>query len=172
MRAFTLKSNPAGLMKAIISPCIVKKVKSELQGQFNGLWDTGATSSVITKKIATELGLAPIGKADVRHAGGSGTADMYLVDIILPNQVNVQSVTVIEGILYGFDLLIGMDIITLGDLSITNHKGNTTFTFCIPSRKEVDFVKEIDKQTILDRHLKKGRSSTPRSKSKKRRRPR
>ncbi len=42
----------------------------------------------------------------------------------------------------GADVLIGMDIITQGDVAITNLGGNTVFSFRIPSQKQVDFVQE------------------------------
>jgi len=43
----------------------------------------------------------------------------------------------------GCDVLIGMDVITTGDLAITNHNGKTTFSFRVTPREEIDFVAEI-----------------------------
>jgi len=43
----------------------------------------------------------------------------------------------------GIDALIGMDILGMGDFSVTHHNGNTTFSFCCPSRKEIDFTAEV-----------------------------
>ena len=40
------------------------------------------------------------------------------------------------------DVLIGMDIISLGDFAITNVGGKTTFSFRFPSIAEIDFVKD------------------------------
>lgn len=37
------------------------------------------------------------------------------------------------------DLLIGMDIISLGDFAITNVNGKTTFSFRLPSTSIIDF---------------------------------
>jgi len=37
--------------------------------------------------------------------------------------------------------LIGMDVITLGDFSITNHNGITCMSFRVPSSHEIDYVK-------------------------------
>ena len=109
---------------------------------YKGLWDTGATGSVITKKVATDLGLLPTGKAVVHHADGTSTVNVYLVNIVLPNNIDVHHVRVTEGVLAGFDVLIGMDIITLGDFAVTNVGGRTTFSFRIPSIKEIDFKAE------------------------------
>jgi hypothetical protein len=69
---------------------------------------------------------------------------------ILPNQVAFPFVKVTEGVLSGFDLLIGMDIITMGDFSITNVGGKTTFSFRVPSVKEIDFVSESKIQSTTE----------------------
>jgi uncharacterized protein YchJ len=42
----------------------------------------------------------------------------------------------------GIDVLIGMDILGLGDFAVTHHQGKTTFSFRVPSRHEIDFVAE------------------------------
>lgn len=40
-------------------------------------------------------------------------------------------------------VIIGMNIITLGDLAITNYQGTTTFSFRMPSQGWIDFEAEI-----------------------------
>ncbi|MCM1532279.1 MAG: hypothetical protein NC048_08080 [Bacteroides sp.] len=103
------------------------------------LWDTGATISTISKKIADELNLIPFAKSKMFHAGGEGITNLYKVNMFLPNGVGVRAITVIEGILNGCEVLIGMDIITLGDFAITNKNGKTVFSFQTPSSNEYDF---------------------------------
>ncbi len=97
---------------------------------------------MISKKVVDKLDLNPTGKSKVFHANGESTVNTYFINLFLPNQVAFSLVRVTEGVLSGFDLLIGMDIITMGDFSITNVGGNTTFSFRVPSIKEVDFVTE------------------------------
>jgi len=46
-------------------------------------------------------------------------------------------------LLGGIDVLIGMDILGLGDFAVTHQDGKTVFSFCVPSRKHIDFVAEI-----------------------------
>ena len=65
------------------------------------LWDTGATQSCISDRLATEFGLED-----------------------------------------DCDLIIGMDIMTQGDLAMTNLEGRTVFSFRIPSLYTVDFEAE------------------------------
>jgi hypothetical protein len=92
--------------------------------QFEGtaIWDTGATGSVITPKVASDLKLVPIGKKQVRGVNGVSSANEYLVNIFLPNRVQIVGIPVTEAgdILGDFDVLIGMDIITLGDFAAGN----------------------------------------------------
>ena len=109
---------------------------------YKGVWDTGATNSVITKKIVDEMDFKPIGMVEVYHAGGKSLANKYLVNIILPNNVVIPTLTVTEGILRDMDLLIGMDVIALGDFAVTNKNGKTTMSFRVPSCAEIDFVPE------------------------------
>jgi len=143
--AFTLKSN-GGLLRVLSTP-----VEFSLPGEittrlkFLGVWDTGATSTVITQRVVDALGLKPIGIAFVNTASEQNVQTFeYLVDVHLyDGKVCVQSVRVTLGNIGGAsDCLIGMDIITLGDFAITNVSGKTTFSFRIPSVQEIDFVKQ------------------------------
>lgn len=111
---------------------------------YKAIWDTGATSSAITKRVATECGLKPTGVAPVQTASEKALANTYLVSIWLPHQVCFGAVRVTEVKLsQGVDVLIGMDIIAAGDFAVTNKGGKTTFSFQCPSTHEIDFVKEI-----------------------------
>ena len=147
-KAFTLKSG-RGRLRYLKTHCSVCKAHDPLSGaghpeisQFEGLWDTGASGTVISKNVVDKLGLKPISKAKVHHANGESIVNVYAINLFLPNQVAFNFVKVTEGILNDLDLLIGMDIITMGDFSITNVGGNTIFSFRVPSVKEVDFVTE------------------------------
>jgi hypothetical protein len=109
------------------------------------LYDTGATHSSISPRVVSELGLASIGAQNVGVGGGTLTTTVHLVNIGLPNNVmfamwRVASVLVQGGV----EALIGMDILGAGDFAVTHQNGHTTFSFCCPSRKEIDFVSEIN----------------------------
>lgn len=150
--SFTLSLN--GLTNVLITPAIVfpafdpKQTKPHPTGkQYNAIWDTGATNSVITVKIVRECGLKQIGITKVQGVGGViNDCPQYLVNIGLPNNVGVLAVRVTEGNLSsGIDVLIGMDIIALGDFAITNREKKTTFSFRFPSMETIDFVKQHKK---------------------------
>ena len=67
---------------------------------------------------------------------------VYLVNIELPNFGFLHISVTLGKLPKGSDVLIGMDIITQGDLAITNHNGFTVFTFRCPSDGKIDFVAE------------------------------
>lgn len=107
---------------------------------FRAIWDTGATSSVITEKVVDQCGLKPTGMTRVCHAGGEELAEVYHVNIRLPNNVAFSNVRVTKAILAVSDALIGMDIINHGDFAVTNTEGQTVFSFRVPSIQRIDFV--------------------------------
>ena len=143
---------------------IIKKV---------AVWDTGATASVISDNVAEELSLKPIDQQIISTVGHPPhTANVYLVDLYLPNRVRVSDIRVIGAKELGdCDCLIGMDIIAHGDFCITCVDQNKTcISFRLPSLgKKVDFVEEDDK--ALTRMRSKPNASSGYSKRKRSRRP-
>ncbi|HNW23616.1 MAG TPA: retropepsin-like aspartic protease, partial [Candidatus Dojkabacteria bacterium] len=116
--------------------------------KITAIWDTGATHTCITEKLAKQLGLIPTTKRETQTAGGSEISDVYIVDIGLPNRYKIKSVQVGAVKIHdGIDALIGMDIIGAGDFSVSNVDGITIFSFRMPSLKEVDYV-EIGKRSL------------------------
>ena len=107
--------------------------------QVTALWDTGATSTCVSKELASRLNLIPIGFEKMSHADGICTVPTYLINVFLPNKVGFSGVLVLGCDLPNIDVLIGMDIITQGDFAISNFEGNTCFSFRIPSVENIDF---------------------------------
>ena len=107
---------------------------------WRALWDTGSTTSLISPQIIEEEELNPIGVLNVAVAGGIQCVNSFYVDIKLPNSVTIANMILgcIE-LPNNVDLLIGMDIITLGDFAITNVGGRTVISFRIPSLVNIDF---------------------------------
>lgn len=115
--------------------------------EVKAIWDTGATASVITQRVADKLGLKPTGIVEVHTAAGKTLADVHYVNIWLPNHVGFKFVRVSTGELGdNHDLLIGMDIINMTDFAITNRDGRTTWTVRMPSSGNIDFVHEVNYQ--------------------------
>jgi hypothetical protein len=111
--------------------------------KYYGVWDTGASRTVISSKVVGDLGLKPTGKAITHTANGTTEASTYFINIVLPNKSGISGLRVTEGKLpSGVDVLVGMDIISTGDFSITNTEGKTCISFRRPSVKRVDYVEE------------------------------
>ena len=111
--------------------------------EYLAIWDTGATNSVITEKVVNECGLKPIGVVKVGHIDGESLSDVFLVNMVLPNNVGISELRVTRGKITGnVDVLIGMDVITKGDFTLSNFQGETWFSFRIPSVAGIDLSDE------------------------------
>lgn len=98
------------------------------------LWDTGATFSVISRDKVSELGLMPVDFSSAYTANGWYETPVYRIDVLLPNGIMIKGLRVSQSDLMVCDMLLGMDVISLGDLHLTND-GNTIFSFYIPPEK-------------------------------------
>jgi len=121
-------SVPVRLAKANVTPV-----------QVNALWDTGAMHSVISDKIIEALKLEPYDQIDAYGVNGWYKTPVFLVDLLLPNGMQVVRLAVSRGDLIASDMLIGMDVISLGDMMLTN-SGFTKFSFRIPAEGDNPFV--------------------------------
>ena len=147
--AFTLKENMVVdrletpvLLDSRIRDC---NIAVDPNKKWRGVWDTGAKTSSVHKRIVNELGLYAVNDWTMQTANGIAIVTTYFVDITLPNNVMVSNILVSASDLGDeTDVLIGMDIISQGDFSISNVNGSTTFSFRIPSVKEIDYVKETN----------------------------
>ncbi len=108
------------------------------------LWDTGATHTSISDRLAAQLDLEPFAFVEVATSAGLVQMPIYSVHFVLPSRLvflNIQAI----GFIYtddDCDIIIGMDIMTQGDLSMTNMEGRTVFSFRIPSLHTLDFEAE------------------------------
>ena len=106
------------------------------------LWDTGASCSLISTRVAKVLGLTSIGKTGVSgYNSGVDVKDTYLVHVGIPTRDIVTNITAMECGSEDYDAIIGMDIIGKGDFAITHANGKTKFSFQIPGSADIDFTK-------------------------------
>jgi hypothetical protein len=105
------------------------------------LFDTGASVSGISKTIASRLGLVGRGKKPIVGVRGMEQVERYLfrMGFVIGNEQSLSDGAppyVLDGDVFGiefaetenFDVLIGMDIIRTGDLSLSHH-GEFRFVF-------------------------------------------
>jgi predicted aspartyl protease len=126
----------------------IKKMSAPILARpYKAIWDTGATGTVITKKVAEECQLEPVGSTKVHTAGGEINSSLYLISIMLPNKQGFAWIKATEAELAPpIDVLIGMDIISQGDFAVSNFKGKTILTYRSPSISPINFVEEANKK--------------------------
>lgn len=152
-KAFTHRS-AGGILRVIqttvgVFPVAPDPVEQKDITALQAIWDTGATNTSISNAVAASLKLPIVSYTQVSTAAGVvDDAPVYLVNVLLPNNVIVPNVQATGSTLNGCDMLIGMDIITLGDFAITNCGGNTVCSFRFPSNKEIDFIPEADRHNL------------------------
>ena len=124
--------------------------------EYTAIWDTGATNTIITQKVVNDLGLKPIGMTQLSTANDKKDAPVYLVAIFLPNFIYIPELMVAEAtVTSDAEILIGMDIIGMGDFAVTNKDGKTVFSFRMPSVECIDFAKQVENQKAAKKPVEK-----------------
>jgi len=105
--------------------------------------------TAISPLVATTLGSKPFSRTEVHFGNETKVVPVYKVDIFLPNSVGVIDVNATEAVnIKEADLLLGMDIINMGDFAVTNAGGTTFFSFRFPpAAAHTDYVKQSQVNT-------------------------
>jgi hypothetical protein len=74
--------------------------------------------------------------------------DIVLITVELPNSVIKKNIRVaVCNIIANADVIIGMDLISLGDFAISNGNEQTIFSFAVPPFKgKIDFSKKQNEE--------------------------
>lgn len=150
VNAFTVKYNGRLVNQLMTQISIHSEGKNFVT---SALWDTGATGTCISSNVVQQLSLVPTGFTNIKTPSGQAERKTYLIDLTLPNNVRINGVKVIDSEIgdQGLNVLIGMDIICMGDFSVCNNK-ETIFTFRTPSVGKTDYVEEINRQKLIGTH--------------------
>ena len=126
------------------------------------LWDTGCSGIAISQKVVDTLGLIGNGSTTVHNAGEDYVSQYYPISIRLPNNADIHFLRATLAKTNGFDILLGMDVICLGDFSVSNYEGKTCMSFRVPSIKKIDYVEEnVKYEKIFKIQSKKGIMKCP-----------
>jgi hypothetical protein len=153
---FTTKYN--GLSNALQNDVQVSSVVpggQVLTNKARALWDTGAMSSAITPALANKLGLKVVSRTIMTTPSGTADCNQYFITLLLPNKVEITDVLVLEAIPANCDILIGMDIIGMGDFAVSHFEGKTMFSFRIPSMQHFDFTEHSYFQPLVNEQKQK-----------------
>jgi predicted aspartyl protease len=126
---------------AMLSQLFPKKPK--IFYPVKALIDTGATCSGIKQSFVKTINPTVYGYANIKTLQGEFLSSIYKVDIRFPTGLTARNIRISEFFTaQEFDIIIGMDILRLGDMAITNAKNNTVFSFRVPpAKKHIDFTK-------------------------------
>lgn len=156
---FTFTSTYKNISRVLRSKVYVESPITKNNVEANAIWDTGAMRSLITPGLAAKLNLKPVAKALMATPSDKNIqSNVFLISIHLPNRTTIINVQALEGTPNSCDMLIGMDVITLGDFAVTNHNGKTMFSFRMPSMDEIDFTKHSHIQPMKNETRKTGRN--------------
>jgi len=160
-QALTIKA--PGIARSIIIPVGVNQSKSlcqkfglsKIDADIYAVLDTGATNTAISDVLASSLGLKTVGEGRIKAAGGVHRTKLYSIDVLLRNMVSFTNIRATEFVKTDqIDLLLGMDILMLGDLSITNYDHRTVVSFRVPPDDfHIDYV-EVGNDEVMTEHLK------------------
>ena len=92
--------------------------------EYDGIADAIITNSIVLPAVEMKEG-----EGEIMGIGGDQTAKTYKVHIGLPNGSLIHDVEVYCSDIDDYDILIGMDIISLTDFCITNKDNKTRFEF-------------------------------------------
>jgi hypothetical protein len=145
MRSFNVKSGN-GLLPHLATPCHItpafnpgKSMPKCPRIEFKAMWDTGAAKTVITPRVIEALGLQPmkrIGPIFLQGVDSVEKSAAYEINLSLPSRITIHELTVVSkdpGDMAWWNVIIGMDVITQGDFSITNKNGKTEWSFSVPA---------------------------------------
>ena len=114
----------------------------------DALWDTGASISAITPVIMNKLKVTPVDKKTIAGIHSTQTVDIVYITVELPNSVIKKNIEVaVCNIPSNVGMILGMDIILLGDFALSNGNSQTLFSFAAPPFKEkTDFSKRQNEE--------------------------
>lgn len=118
----------------IWSEFVIGKSSNTPPVEATALWDTGATATCIKPWLKDRLNLQLINTQTLlAGVGGEVNAYITLINIQLMCDIEIDDcplyITDFPG---DTDILIGMDIINMGDFVVCNTDGKTSFSFAMP----------------------------------------
>ena len=153
--AFTMRADgklPTIMFDVELSPATLadRNYVNPTRRKCRVMLSTGAVRSQLSRRLIEELELEAIVKeVDKKQQL------FYSLDVYLPNRVRMAKVemTEINQALPHADIecIIGMDIISLGDCSMSHSDGNTFFSFRVPSLGGVDYVAQANESKASPR---------------------
>ena len=140
------------IAKLIILPVIFKT--NNCMMKVETLIDTGAAASYISSFVSTSLNLQLTGNIyHVKFGEDDATRPSVYANLILSSDIcfSNKELTVLKDEPRAYDAIIGMDILSKTDYSVSNYSGHTTFILRIPSQAEIEYGDIEDIDLLMDK---------------------
>lgn len=140
------------IARLIVIPVIFKTDSCMMKVQT--LIDTGAAASYVSSFVSTSLNLQLTGNIyHVKFGEKDANRSSVLANLILSSDIYFQNqeLTVLEDEPRVYDAIIGMDILSSMDYSISNYDNHTIFTLRTPSQTEIKYGEPEDIDLLIDK---------------------
>lgn len=156
-KPFAITAKTLGHPRKLYTPISIINLENrdKLAGiTVNAMWDTGAETCVMSRRVATLLGFNFDKTIVSKGLTGECLASYGYVCVSIVN--NGDCIDTIAGIVdetsptgeYSF--IIGMDFIRKGALAISTTQFETTLSFRIPVGEPIDFVSDQGKEAVAE----------------------
>ena len=113
---------------------------SKVSKQVKALIDTGANCSCISRDLVKALNMVPMDIVTISTPSSITQVNVYVINIRI-NDVTIEDVRVCDSNIgsQGLDLLLGTDIIGMGDLMVSNYNNMTIMSLRLPTKADLRF---------------------------------
>jgi len=134
------------IVNRMVIPCdiVVPYINQEVH-HMSALWDTGASCTCISDELAQQWGMSPDNYQDACGMENQVSQyPVYTIQLSLGHFV-IPYIQVLGLPMKGneHNMIIGMDVMNRGDVTITNKDGQTVLTFRQPSLELIDYSAEV-----------------------------
>lgn len=135
-----------GKVRNLTTPCGVtlpglSPLSPSVFGSCIAVWDTGCSVTTVSRRLLADLKSKAIDKCTVNTIAGTVVREYHEVDVVLPDGIALHRLKVMSGDMDRCDVLVGMDVISMGDFAVSNMSGETVMSFRVPPAAAIDFTR-------------------------------
>lgn len=141
---------------AIVTPVKLRNVFNEREIVVDAVWDTGATFSAVTKRVVDELDLFEMAKGVTSGINGD-VIGLTRIALTFPGNMKYATwaeMNELRELPGPFDVLLGLDVISKGNMHLTHDKDGYWFEFVFDTSKFINL--EDDSPEVVIKKLMAG----------------
>ena len=136
--------------RAIVTPVKIRNVFNNRETVVDAVWDTGATYSAVTKRVVDELDLPEMARGVTNGISGK-VIGLTRIALTFPGNKRYATWAEMNEIMElpdNYDVLLGLDVISRGDLHLTHEQDGVWFEFVFDTTKFID-MEDDDPQEVI-----------------------